>query len=149
MRRVTKPLFVAALAVGMVAGVASAAPASVSDSKKSFCKTALTLGQDIANPTEPGVTLDEDTAGDLEQAFKKLSKQAPTKALKKAAKDVASYYGQIADGESPADISTDEGEKYGEGFAKVSLYAATKCLTAAIPDITLPGGGEVDIPGLD
>jgi type II secretory pathway pseudopilin PulG len=147
MRTFTKLFIVAGLAAGLVGGMAGAAPASVGASKKQFCASALKLGQDVTQPSQDATTIPEDTAKDLEKAFNKLSKQAPTKALKTATKNIAKYYGQIADGDSPADISTSDSEKYAKGTAKFGVYLATSCISASIPDVTIPGGGTIPIPG--
>lgn len=146
MHRLTKPLVVATLAIGLVGGMASVGSASVSADKKSFCKAALKIQVDAAEGEVPTVT--EDVAASLEKQFRKVAKKAPTKALKNASNTIADWYGEIADGNSATDISTEEGEAYGEAAAKFYSYLGTKCLTEAIPDITLPGGGKVDIPGL-
>ena len=107
MHRVTKPLFVAALAVGMVAGLASTGSASVSDSKKSYCAGFLELGQDVTQPDPDSSSIPRETAADLEDNFRKLAKQAPTKSLKKATKTIAEWYGEIADSETGVEIDTD------------------------------------------
>jgi hypothetical protein len=139
---------VAGLTAGMVGGVAGTGSASVeSASKKQFCAAALKLGQDVTQPSTDATTIPVDTAKDLEKAFAKLSKLAPTKALKTATKNVAKYYGQIADGDDPADISASDGEAYGKGFAKFGVYIATSCVSVSIPDVTIPGGGDIPIPG--
>jgi hypothetical protein len=148
MHRVTKPLFVAALAVGMVAGMASVGSASVADSKKSYCK-ALTNVSDATQAPSDATEIPRETAEDLEEVFSNAADEAPTKALKKATKTVAAYYGAVADADEPGDLSTTITLKYGKALGKVGIYIATKCLSVAIPDITLPGGGKVEIPGLD
>lgn len=81
-----------------------------------------------------------------QKAFAKLSKLAPSKGLKTATKNIAKYYGEIADGQTPADVSSKAGEAYGKGIAKFGTFIATGCIASSIPDI--PGGGSIpDIPG--
>jgi hypothetical protein len=131
--------------LGITVGTASAT--APQGSKAAYCKAVLELGTDVTQPSDDATTIPADTAADLEAAFKKVAKLAPTKAIKKADLTIADYYGQIADGKTPADISSEDGEAYSKAIAKFGTYLATKCITAAIPDVTLPGGGKVEIPG--
>ena len=149
MRTVTKLLVVAGLTAGLVGGMAGAAPASVGTNKKKFCVAALKLGQGVTQPDPNATTIPEDTAKDLEKAFNKLSKLAPSKGLKTATKNIAKYYGEIADGQTPADVDTPLSEAYAKAVAKFGTFIATGCITASIPDVTIPGGGTIPIPGLD
>jgi len=146
MRKVTKLLLVSTLSTGLVGGVLSVAPAYAKGSKAKFCKAALTVGKDVTNPGD-ATTITEENAAALEKSFKKLSKLAPSGKLKSATKTIASFYGRIADGDSVEDVSTDDGEAYAKASGVFATYLATKCIAESIPDITLPGGGEVSIPG--
>jgi hypothetical protein len=148
MYRLTKPLVAAVISAGLVAGLSVAASASVSESKKSYC-AALTDVSDVTQAPADVTEIPRETAEDLEEVFSNAAGEAPTKALKKATKAVAAYYGAVADAEEPSDLSTAITSKYGKALGKVGVYLATKCLSSVIPDITLPGGGKVEIPGLD
>ena len=148
MFRLTKPLVAAVISVGLVAGLSVAASASVAESKKSYCKALTNVGEVTQTPSD-ATEVPRETAEDLEELFNDAADEAPTKALKKATKVVAGYYGAVADADEPSDLSTAFTSKYGKAAGKVGLYVATKCLAAVIPDITLPGGGKVEIPGLD
>jgi len=148
MFRLTKPLAAAVVVAGLVAGLSVAASASVAESKKSYCK-ALTDVSDVTQAPSDATEIPRETAEDLEEVFSNAADEAPTKALKKATKAVAAYYGAVADADEPSDLSTSITLKYGKALGKVGIYLATKCLAAVIPDITLPGGGKVEIPGLD
>ena len=144
MRTSTLVFIVAGLTAGLVGGVAGAAPASVGANKKQFCAAALKLGQDVTQPSEDAASSlppdqQREIARNTVSVVTELNKQAPTKALKTATKNIAKYYRQIADGDSPADISTADGEKYAKGTAKLGAYLATSCLTASIPGVTIPG----------
>ena len=146
MRKFTKLVLVAGLSTGLVGGL-TATPAFAKGSKAKFCKAVTNLGDDVTQQPTDGTTIPTETAADLERNFKKLAKAAPNGKLKSAVKDIAAYYGQIADGDSVEDISQEDAEAYGEGFATFSQYFATKCISELVPDITLPGGGQVSIPG--
>lgn len=148
-KAIMTPIAAVALSAAMLVATTGVATASIDakGSKKKFCEQALKLGTDVTQPSPDATSVPEDTAADLERAFKKLSKAAPSKALKNATATIASYYGELADGSSPADLSAEEGEAYGNATAKFATYLATKCISEVIPDITLPGGGEIDIPG--
>jgi hypothetical protein len=150
MRRFTKPaattLFVVALlgtTLGVTVGTASATvPAA---SKAAYCKAVLKVGTDVTPSS--GTTVDKASAKSFQKAFTKLAKLAPTSAIKKQNLTIAAYYGKLANGDTPADIGSKEAEAFGKAFAKFGQYAATECISASIPDITLPGGGKVEIPG--
>lgn len=145
MRKVTKLLLVSTLSTGLVGGVLAVSPAYAKGSKAKFCKAALNLGDNVSQPPTDGTEIPTETAADLERNFKKLAKVAPSGKIKKSVKDVAKYYGQIADGDSVADIDEKTATAYGEGFANFGTYLATDCISSVIPDVTLPGG--VNIPG--
>jgi hypothetical protein len=148
MRRLTKPLAAAVLSVGLVAGLSVTASASVAESKKSYCKALTNVG-DVTQAPSDADEIPRGTAADLEEVFSDAADEAPTKSLKKATKTVAAYYGAVADTDDPGDLSIAITTKYGKALGKVSIYLLTKCVSAVIPDITLPGGGKVEIPGLD
>ncbi len=148
MHRLTKPLVVATLAIGLVGGMASVGSASVSTDKKSYCQGFNELGQDVTQPDPDSTDIPRETAADLEEKFRDLAKEAPNKKLKKATNTIADWYGEVADSDDATDIDQDLSERYGKAIAKVATYAVSKCIAESIPDITLPGGGKVDIPGL-
>jgi hypothetical protein len=103
MHSVTKPLFVAALAVACRrCGERASLGCRL---EKSFCKGAHARAGH-RQPDRGGTTL-----GATRTRRHSRSWQAgPDEGLKVATKNVASYCNQIADGESPADISTSDGE---------------------------------------
>jgi len=135
MRRVLRAIVCVTLSTALGGALTGTASASVADkSAKKFCKKALTVGTDV---TSGEGTSNEDAAADLERAFKKLAKLAPNKKIKKAAKAIASFYGDIADGDTPDE---DLSAEYAEASVTFSTFLVTKCVTDAIPD---------NIPGLD
>lgn len=146
MRTTTKLLLTTALSTGLVGGLVSASPAFAAGNKEKFCKATGTVTTDVT--IDESGQLPEDAAADLEKGFKKLAKLAPTKKLKNATKTIAEYYGRIADGEGAEDVSEDFAKDYANATATFGTYVATKCISEVIPDITLPGGAEVEIPGL-
>ena len=134
-----------ALAVSavMVVGTAGVAGASVDakGSKAKFCKQAANVGEDATS----GDDISEEAAGKLEKQLNKLAKQAPSKNLKNATEEMADYFGKIADGDIE-DISAEEAKDYAVATGTFGVYVTTKCLTEAIPDITLP---DVSLPDLN
>jgi hypothetical protein len=152
MRRFTRPAATTLLVVGLLGttlGItATGASATVRHSSQdTYCKAVLKLGDDVQQPDPNATEIPVGTAADLEKAFKTVAKAAPSKAIKKQDLTIAAYYGKVADGTSVADISAKEAEAYGKAYAKFGLYVATKCVASSIPDVTLPGGGKVEIPG--
>jgi hypothetical protein len=135
MRRTVRAIVCMGLCAALGGALAGTASASVADkSVKKFCKRALAAGADL---TSVEGTTNEDAAADLEKSFKKLAKLAPTRKIKKAAKKIAGYYGDLADGDTPdADLSTE----YVEASGTFSTYLVEKCIVSEIPD---------EIPGLD
>ncbi len=137
--RFTKPVAAVAITAALVVGATSVVGASVDakGSKKKFCNQALNLGSDITQSPDPS-SLTEETAADLEKAFNKLAKVAPNKALKNSSTTMANFYGEIADEGDAQDISSDDAKAFAKATVKFGTYLATKCVSAAIPDITLP-----------
>jgi len=142
--RFTKPVAAVAITAALVVGATSVVGASVDakGSKKKFCNQALNLGSEITQSPDPS-SLAEETAADLEKAFKKLAKAAPNKALKNASTTIANFYGEIADGGDVQDLTADDGEAFAKANVKFATYLATKCVSEAIPDITLP---DISLP---
>jgi len=115
---------------GAFAGTASAAVAEKKSVKK-FCNKAADA--DAARTrVAPGADENalQDTAGDLESDFKKLAKLAPTKKVKKAVKAMASYYGNIADGQSITDVSPEDAQGYATAVQTFSTYLLAKCVSS-------------------
>lgn len=137
--RFSKPVAAVAITAALVVGATSVVGASVDakGSKKKFCNQALNLGSDITQSPDPS-SLSEETAADLEKAFKKLAKAAPNNALKNASTTMANFYGELADGGDARDIDSDDAKAFAKATAKFGTYLATKCVSEAIPDITLP-----------
>jgi hypothetical protein len=135
-------LGLSAVTVVGTAGVAGTS-AEAKGSKSKFCKRAANISDDVT-PSD-GAGYSEETAADLEKALKKLSKQAPTKQLKQATKDMASYFGEIADGTGPEDISASDYADYGIASGRFGLYLATQCITEVLPDVTLP---DISLPDI-
>ncbi len=132
------------LSAVMVVGTAGVSGASVeAKSAKKFCKQAVKVGKDIT-PTS-GAGLSEDQAAQYEKGFKKLSKTAPNSKIKEATKTMADYFGEIADGTAPEDISAADYEEFGIATGKFGLFLATKCLAESLPDITLP---DISLPNI-
>lgn len=131
----------------MVVGTAGVGGASVpAKSAKKFCKQAVKVSDDITPSSAQ--QLDEDQAAELETAFNKLTKAAPTKDIKQATKTMAGYFGEIADGTDPEDISASDYEDFGIAAGKFGLYLTTKCIAAQLPDITLPDLPDITLPDL-
>jgi hypothetical protein len=128
----------------MVVATAGVGGASVdaAGNKAKFCKQAANVGEDA---TSSGDELSEEGAAKLEKQLNKLAKQAPSKNLANATKQMASYFGKIADGDID-DISAEEAKDFGVAAGTFGIYVATKCVTEAIPDITLP---DVSLPDLN
>ena len=138
MGRFTSVFVSVALCAALGAVFADEAAASVGDKKsvKKFCKTALAIGN--SGSTNPQGELEQDVAAAAERDYKKAAKLAPTKKIKKAANQVAKFYGKVADGESPTRaIQGDVGADYTEGLVVFSTYVTSKCLVSQLDD--LPG----------
>ena len=132
-----------ALSAVMVVGTAGVGGASVDTkgSKAKFCKQAAKVGEDA---TSSGDDISEEAAGKLEKQLNKLAKQAPSKNLKSATEEMADYFGKIADGDIE-DISAEEAKDFGVASGTFGVYVTTKCITEAIPDITLP---DITLPDI-
>ena len=139
MRTPIKPILVAVLTAGLIAGFASSAPAAVADkSVKKFCEKALEV-QTLLSGSAVGLTEENagDYAADVEKGMKKLAKLAPTKKLRKALKIVAKYYGEVADS---GDINSGEyGQEQIEALSTVTDYITTTCVPL-LTTTTPPGG---------
>src|SRR5262245_10812741 len=135
-----------ALSVVMVVGTAGVAGASAEakGNKSKFCKQAGKVGTDITQ--DSSVNLSEDEAADLEKQFNKLSKLAPTKKVQQATKEMASYFGELADGTDPDDISASDYEDFGIASGRFGLYLTTQCITELVPDITIP---DITLPDIN
>jgi hypothetical protein len=131
--------------LGGLGGVASAT--SATKSQDDYCKAALNVGQDIKQAPVGSEKIPKATAVSFQKTYNKLAKLSPTKELKKANATVAAYYGQLAKGKTPADLGAKQAEAFANAIKTFSLNLATKCVASAIPDVTLPGGGKVSIPG--
>jgi hypothetical protein len=137
------------LSAVMVLGAVGTASASVAakGSKEKFCKQASKVG---AEATADGTDVSEETAAKLEKQLNKAAKQAPTKKIENATKEMASYFGKIADGDA-GDISTEEAKDFGIAAGRFGLYLATTCLSVNLPDITLPDitlPDDIDLPDI-
>jgi hypothetical protein len=143
-----KPVAAVAISAAVAVGTMGVSAASVDakGTKKQYCKTALHLGSDIQTSPDPS-GLSKKNAASLEKSFKKLAKQAPTGALQKASTTIANFYGKIADGDSFQDISSSTAKAYAKAYLTFGTYVATKCVAAAIPDITLPDITLPKLPG--
>ncbi len=132
-----------ALSAVMVVGTAGVGGASVDakGTKAKFCKQAANVGEDA---TSAGDDISEESAAKLEKQLNKLSKQAPSKNLQSATKEMASYFGKIADGDID-DITAEEAKDFGVAAGTFGIYVTTKCITEAIPDITLP---DITLPDI-
>jgi hypothetical protein len=130
----------------MVVGTTGVSGASVASkgNKEKFCKQAGNVSDEVS-PDSPG-NLSEDDAAALEKAFKKLTKVAPTKAMKQSTKTMAGFYGELADGTDFEDISASEYEEFAIASGKFGVFLVSKCLDVAIPDITLPD--DIDLPDI-
>jgi hypothetical protein len=128
----------------MVAGMVGTAAASVESkgNKQKFCKQAGNVSYDVDSSGD----LSEENAAALEKALNKLSKVAPTKAMKQSTSTMADYFGELADGTDPEDVSPGDYEDYGIAAGKFGIYLVTKCLDVALPDITLPD--DIDVPDI-
>lgn len=137
-----------ALSAAMVVGTAGVAGASAEakGNKAKFCKQASNISADVTPSDNSGYS--EETAAELEKALNKVSKQAPTKKLEQATKDMAAYFGELADGTDPEDISTSTYEDFGIASGRFGLYLATKCIGELIPDITLPSLPDISLPDI-
>jgi hypothetical protein len=140
-QRFAKWATVLGLSAVMVVGTAGLGGASVDakGSKAKFCKQAAKVGEDA---TSSGDDISEEAAAKLEKQLDKLAKQAPSKNLESATKEMADYFGKIADGDIE-DISAEEAKDFGIATGTFGVYVTTKCLTDAIPDITLP---DISLP---
>jgi hypothetical protein len=130
----------------MVAGMVGTAAASVESkgTKAKFCKRAGNVSDDVTSDSSG--ELSEKNAAALEKALNKLSKVAPTKAMKQSTSTMAGYFGELADGTDPEDISPGDYEDYGIAAGKLGIYLVTKCLDVALPDITLPD--DLELPDI-
>lgn len=142
----TKLFLAATLSTTLVGGLVSASPAFAAGNKKKFCQAATLVGQDVTKQSDPS-TISEENAAAFEKGYKKLVKLAPTKKLKSAVKTIASFYGRLADGDSYEDVFADDYEDFGRANLTFGQYLVTACISVNIPNVTLPGGGEVSIPG--
>jgi hypothetical protein len=143
--RFTKVGIALALGTMLVVGTAGVGGASVETkgNKAKFCKQVGKLGEDVTQTAPDASTISEETAADLEKAFNKLSKSAPSGKLKTATSNIADFYGQLADGEDVTDVDSGDAEDFAESYANFGTYIATKCLDILIPDVTLP---DISIP---
>jgi hypothetical protein len=133
MRRFTALFVSVALSAALVGAFAGTASAAVAEKKsvKKFCKKATDADAartSVASGADENAV--QDAAGDLETDFKKLAKLAPTKKLKKAVKTMASYYGNIADGQSITEISPEDAQGYATAVQTFSAYLLDKCVSS-------------------
>ena len=142
--RFTKPMAALAISAAVIVGTMGVSAASVDakGSKKKFCTASSKVGSDVDPSTDPS-GISEDTAADLEKAFKKLAKSAPNNSMKKAVLTISAFYGRFADGDAPGDVAQDDGVAYAKAAAKFGTYVATKCIAVLIPDVTIP---DIKIP---
>ena len=142
MRKFIRASLCVALSAGV--GVFFAGPASAGGKTEKFCEQAYALQGDPTQSTDPE-QLAEDAAADLEGHFKRLAKVAPNRKIKKASKQLAAFYGEIADGD--AEITSGASKKYTKAFARYSAFLVSKCLPQ-IPGLEdLSDLSDYEIPG--
>src|SRR5687768_11069807 len=127
MRKIIKPILVAVVTAGLIAGFAATAPAAVSEkSVKKFCKKALAVQTTLARPVETDDVEDvKNYASDAENGLKKLAKLAPTKKLRKAVKTMAKHYGEIEDTGDPSGAYSDPEL---DAIETITTYTQTTCV---------------------
>jgi hypothetical protein len=120
--RVVVAVALAAGALAVLAPEAHGSVPAVSAKVKKFCKKANNISVDNAGDNT-------DDSEQLASNLRSAAKIAPTKRLKTAMKDMATYFDEIANADSPGDLE-DLGNvtvKYGKAAAVFTGYLIANC----------------------